>query len=219
MESLIKTDELNIQGKKSKILPIQQFFRGMDLPEWEIDERIDMAEQMKPIFLWLFALVTSYFALGREFDRADLVESVKARLFDLAGEYGLIEGSLLPNYERAVVLHIEEVAEQIVDTTLNYGEKTAFYVSDERATALAENETNVFENTLRENRAVRSGATKKRWVTEHDNKVRPTHQEVDGTEIGINELFYVGDALMRFPCDPDGTPEEVANCRCTCEYF
>ena len=191
----------------------------MNLPEEEIDQRIDMAEQMKPIFLWLFALVTSYFALGREIDRAEVTQSVRERLLDLAGEYGVLEGYLLPHYGRDIYNHIGEVSEQIVKSTLDYGKTIAFYVSDERATALAENETNVFSNTVRENDAVRSGATRKRWVTEGDSRVRNTHSEVDGVEIGVNELFQVGDSLMRFPCDPNGSVEEIANCRCTCEYF
>lgn len=216
MAQTLRIDELNVQ-KQSKIVPIPQFFREMDLPEDEIEERIDMAEQMKPIFLWLFALVTSYLATGAALPFDYLVESTRNRMMDFGADYGLIEGSLLPKYEKAVAEHIQEVSEQIVQTTIDHA-KQVFFVSDERATALAENETNVFSNTLRENRAVRRGLTHKTWVTEGDNKVRDTHSEVDGKTIGIDEMFEVGDSLMRFPCDPNGSVGEIANCRCVCEY-
>ena len=60
------------------------------------------------------------------------------------------------------------------------------------------------------------GATKT-WNTTSDNP-RPTHEAVDGTEIGINETFSVGDSDMSYPGDPQGSIEETVNCLCVLEY-
>jgi hypothetical protein len=60
------------------------------------------------------------------------------------------------------------------------------------------------------------GATKT-WNTTSDNP-RPTHEAVDGTEIGINETFSVGDSDMLYPGDPQGSVEETVNCLCVLEY-
>lgn len=54
----------------------------------------------------------------------------------------------------------------------------------------------------------------KTWVTTGDNHVRQTHQEAEGQEVGINDVFQVGGSTLMYPCDPDGSAEEVINCRC-----
>lgn len=53
---------------------------------------------------------------------------------------------------------------------------------------------------------------KKVWVASLDNRTRHTHRLLDGEVVNLDEEF--SNALM-YPCDPDGAPEEVYNCRCT----
>ena len=70
--------------------------------------------------------------------------------------------------------------------------------------------------------AVDQGKTHKQWVDIRDNKERNTHRKVGGTIIGINELFDVGDARMRYPHDVElalDNPEEIVNCRCSINYL
>ncbi len=59
---------------------------------------------------------------------------------------------------------------------------------------------------------------RKEWVTMHDEKVRETHDEVDGKKPWINQPFIVGDFPMMYPGDPKGPPQEIINCRCVLVY-
>lgn len=68
--------------------------------------------------------------------------------------------------------------------------------------------------------AVRTGrgARYKTWLATDDSRTREDHADADGTTVGIDEAFYVGDSAMMYPGDPDGSPGEVINCRCTLIY-
>jgi hypothetical protein len=55
----------------------------------------------------------------------------------------------------------------------------------------------------------------KAWVASQDERTRPTHAEQDADNwIGMDESFIVGDSIMMYPADPNGSAEEVINCRC-----
>jgi uncharacterized protein with gpF-like domain len=54
----------------------------------------------------------------------------------------------------------------------------------------------------------------KRWDTEHDERVRVSHRQVDGQVRDLGMPFYVDGAMLMFPGDPMGPPETVINCRC-----
>ena len=53
------------------------------------------------------------------------------------------------------------------------------------------------------------------WMATLDNRTRHSHAMLDGKDVAIDELFDNG--LMR-PRDPNGTPAEVCNCRCSLKY-
>lgn len=61
----------------------------------------------------------------------------------------------------------------------------------------------------------RTGVLKKEWLSSRDERVRETHQQLDGQVVGINEDFVSpSGATLAFPGDPSGPPEEVIQCRC-----
>lgn len=99
-------------------------------------------------------------------------------------------------------------------------ETSDYWLSYRRAEDIAKSEANTFLNYTDYIDAVNSGKTKKTWLTMLDDKVRPTHDEVEGLTIGIDELFYVGDSQMKFPHDlsESPNPKEVIGCRCSVEY-
>jgi HK97 family phage portal protein len=66
--------------------------------------------------------------------------------------------------------------------------------------------------------AGRAASIVRTWVTEEDERVRPTHREVDGVQRRLGVPFRVGGGLLAYPGDPMGPPEETANCRCHLVY-
>lgn len=58
---------------------------------------------------------------------------------------------------------------------------------------------------------------KKVWISAQDERVRDSHQDLDGVTIGVDETFDNG---LLYPRDPKGAASEVINCRCsTIEYL
>ena len=55
----------------------------------------------------------------------------------------------------------------------------------------------------------------KAWVASQDERTRPDHAAQDPDNwIGMDEMFQVGEDLMAYPADPNGSAEQVINCRC-----
>ena len=53
------------------------------------------------------------------------------------------------------------------------------------------------------------------WMATLDNRTRDSHAALDGAEIALDEIF--GNGCSR-PRDPNGSPAEVCNCRCSLKY-
>lgn len=50
------------------------------------------------------------------------------------------------------------------------------------------------------------------WLATPDERTRYSHREIDMEHVKVGEKFSNG---LRYPGDPEGSPEEVYNCRCT----
>lgn len=57
---------------------------------------------------------------------------------------------------------------------------------------------------------------RKEWLTAHDERVRKSHQRLDGVSVPVDERFSNG---LDHPGDPAGDPSETVNCRCTLLYL
>lgn len=51
-----------------------------------------------------------------------------------------------------------------------------------------------------------------------DDRTRADHVDADGQEVDISDPFQVGDDELMYPGDPDGSAEQICNCRCSCTY-
>jgi HK97 family phage portal protein len=102
----------------------------------------------------------------------------------------------------------DEIADLIVDV---------FDVADTRARTIARTEVSSSNNGGRFITFKENGVDKTAWLTSEDDRVRDSHDAVDGEEAAVGESFPSPplSCEMQFPGDPDGDAEEVINCRCT----
>ena len=56
---------------------------------------------------------------------------------------------------------------------------------------------------------------KKEWIAADDERTREWHAAADGQTVGLDEPFIVEGEALDFPGDPNGSPENIINCRCT----
>lgn len=61
---------------------------------------------------------------------------------------------------------------------------------------------------------VQEGMTQKRWCSQDDPRVRPSHAAADGQTVPVSQNFTVAGYLMSAPGDPAAPASETANCRC-----
>lgn len=199
-------DELN--NLKRRSVDPKTYFGEMDLTQEEIEKRIEFTEKANEIFdLILVLLLTN----------PDGYEEYKYRLetelTSLIGKYAIQDNYLID--------YAMSFSENFVDIAMKHrGED--WYFSSDRALFNAENSANDVFNYDEYQKAIAAGKKYKKWVTEHDAKVRDNHRLVAGKVIPIKDFFTVGETKMRFPKDMEyaiDAPQETIHCRCTVKYL
>lgn len=59
---------------------------------------------------------------------------------------------------------------------------------------------------------------RKEWVAANDERTRVFHGDANGQIVGPDEKFLVGGEELEFPGDPNGSAENVINCRCVLNF-
>jgi HK97 family phage portal protein len=115
-----------------------------------------------------------------------------------------IRSSLQASFDTGEALSAQAVRLQNVTNEV-------FTFTANRARAIARTEILSAVNGGKMSEYVEQGISQIEWLSAGDEVVRDSHQ-IDGEIITIGEVFSNG---LRFPCDPEGSAEEVINCRCT----
>lgn len=249
MATTLKNDELNInQPYKERSEPYDKFFGIMALSKRQIWERILFAEDFEDIFFEFLMFMTVLNDLGMDYQRAQ--DQLQERYRDKMFEYLPVTDSDFINQYAAEFASnaVETTAKHIKDIHRDYSEDIQrkivsdtdilvkaiieqsqedqlkddnWYVSLDRAKYNAENEANTILNRSDFIEAREAGYKLKRWLTEHDDRVRFTHSMVEGITIPIDSLFVVGDSVFSYPRDMtySPNPNEYIGCRCSVEYL
>ena len=201
----------NIEVSKPRSIPYEEYFGEMDLSDEQKEKRISFAEQMDDVMLFIFALFTVYRSYEMEPSYSFIVN-------ELVDEYKLVAGNYT-EIDKHLNDYIEEFSNNIVETTIK-NQSDPYYMSDDRASYVAENEANTTLNYVQFQEAIKSGKTQKEWVDMRDRRERKSHLKVGGTKIPIRDAFVVGNSLMMFPKDDSLGAEasEIINCRCSVKY-
>lgn len=202
---ITKYDELNVIDSDKYIA---DYFKPMSVPPQRRKVREDASKDYLEVLLFLFALISVY---GDSPDWIAIEKEFRVQIEFVALKYSRDTDELQG--------YLDDKAEDFIKITKEYFDKGDPYgVSKERATWEAVNEANDvigYEEVLK---AAEEGYKYKIWRTERDDRVRPTHEVMEGTKIPIDEMFVVGDGLMRYPHDFYYNPDECFNCRCALEF-
>jgi len=205
-------EELNIISKKQRLsIDYETYFGEMDLTQKQKEQRISLAKRLEDDMLFFFALIS----ILRQFEYEDMqfaIESLENRYRATLGTYMDIDDYLSD--------YIKEFANYTMDVTQRHL-NDEWYLSQDRAMLIAENEANTDCNYSEYQQAIANGAKQKTWLTMRDKRVRHTHMKVDGKTIPIQSVFLVGDSEFLFPKDQTFSPSanEVAGCRCSIKYL
>ena len=123
-----------------------------------------------------------------------------------------ITGDWIPTFEDAIKVVDAEVAGKTWRQRVE--EYFASTVTEDDIARIAETETHRIANTSALETAKRAGATLKVWATMLDDKVRETHDYLEGQTVGIDEDFYTYDGDHASAPGLFSLPENNVNCRC-----
>lgn len=210
MATVTAFDKINKLERKS--LPFEQFFGEMELTPEQKRKRTALAEDIEDAVLFLFAIYLVAKEYDREVDRIAAAEEYEEQLRE-ALRKAQIDEDVIDQY-------IEDVAREEARVTVKRYLEDEYWTSEDRATLIAENDSNTCYNGQEFVDAVKSGKTEKHWKSMKDFRVRKTHREVDDVVVPISEPFVVGDSLMMYPRDTSlgASMEEIAGCRCIASY-
>ena len=224
-------DQINILKRRS--IPYEEYFADMQISDKQKKQRRELAYLLEDILI-------IYFMLLKDLKDGDISATIAMQnmaydLYDLL-EDGRYFGDLEDEEAgRQMKKYIIEFIDEIFETTeknltehpndYDYTGKTNYWISEDRAKFIAEDQANTLCNSFDYNEAKAKGKTHKIWMAYGDDHVRPTHEQANGSKVPIDDYFSVGAAQMLYPKDVTSIfstgaahPEETINCRCAVKY-
>ena len=212
-------DELNLLNLPSEYAIkineeeyLDEFYSAMRIDEEQVDKRKRVAREIRDAIIFLFLLMRT------------MVETDSWNYNLALSSFRTEFRNVLVSYVRIdykMESYIQEFTQSYLDITIQHLSQNdaSFYMSEDRAIIGGANESNTIIGYAEYEEAIDDGKSRKKWKTENDNRVRPTHREMEGVTIPIEDYFIVGDSALLYPCDPEGDPKETSGCRCVLEYL
>lgn len=238
MPSLQIFDRLNVANTGSEAvairsMPIKRYFGEMRLTKRQKTERINLANDIEDAMLFFFSLVILQreLAFMAGISAVDIKEQFRTRMEETVSKHTELTADIrqhineyVDDVTKSTTEHLEILLALMEDaepeTKKNTEKRKAeeFYLSDDRARLLGEEESNTIFNMSDFEKAKLLGYKHKTWLTMRDSRVRKTHVPLDDKTISIDEFFIVGESLMRYPRDEFGSDKETIGCRCSIRY-
>ncbi len=121
--------------------------------------------------------------------------------------------------EESIAKGLDPSPQRIADIVYkNYSKKVngrAKIISITETQSLAEKTKNVEAQKTQESLPFHQQKLKKVWIATLDEVTREWHAEADGQEVDILDSFTVNDEQLQYPGDPEGSPDNIINCRCS----
>ena len=130
----LKIDQLNAIQTEYPAIDFEEYFSVLEIPKEDKEKRIELAEEVKDVYDWLFNLILLFMATGEEIDTEYLILSVQYRLSDLENVN-----------VKYVSEHIVRFARETVETTVLYREDN-YYLSPQRSSEIAAGEAHTYFN-------------------------------------------------------------------------
>lgn len=238
--TILSFDQIHSLGLERRSMPIEQYFGEMYLTTAQKDRRIALAKDLAEVIRTAFDIILLQADYGN-IDWDIVGVEVASMYRDALEKYIPIDDILddyidlfADNFVDVTRRHINEeliefatvawAANELSQESQENDEhpvSDAYYISEDRAVLIGEEEASSDANYDDFRDAVNSGKTTKGWHTMLDKKVRETHRPLEGKTIPIDKFFAVGDALMLYPRDiqhAEDNPEEICGCRCSVTY-
>lgn len=230
-------EDLNVVKRRS--IPYDIYFGEMDLTKDQRKRREDLALILEDyIAMWFIMVEQAYEkdmleeAWARQQLTYMIYEAVDGKgYFASEAEQNKYISNLVSNTYQTTIENLDESYDEVVPKDedkepTSIDDVEPYWVSNDRAKFIAENESNTIINSAEFTEAINNGFNYKVWDVFPDDRVRPTHMDVFGEDIPIDDYFTVGEAIMLYPKDVTSAfstgaehPEEVINCRCTIRYI
>lgn len=234
-------DELDQLRKYSEI-----WFDKMDIPQIDKDRRVELSLDYCEIIIMLFEMIEEDATADQLKESANERLNVIASNYIGEEDVAYINDWAEQESDKIIDMtlkHIEEIKNNPPEVTkrkdANGNEYTIkpkeitfeefdvtipeseYWTSNLRGLLLGIECATCISNYYELYDALEKGYTHKVWITEADDRVRPTHEAVDHSDIPITDLFLVGDSYLLFPGDVSNgaSEQEIANCRCHIEYY
>ena len=211
--SVLSFDELNALGKKRRSEPIEEYYDPMRISRKRRQKRIEVARKYRDALLDYMHFVDDYAEYGYIDEPA--TELLRSSIMELIEDAFVVIRSAEINAESVYRAYADRISKQIHDSTMRNKDKDEYFLSEDRATLIGEDESNALCGYYELQEAFEYGMSDKTWRTVGDKAVRDTHRAVDGKTVPIDSPFIVGGIEMMVPRDPEvDAPEETAGCRC-----